>query len=164
MLRVRAAEATDWGTLRDLRLEALGDAPDAFRGTHEDESRRGDDEWKAMATASARQPDARSFVLEIAGVAAGLTHAWIDRDREVLHIAAMWVRPSARGRGGGRALVSAALAWGAGRGAGTATLAVTVGNDAAARLYAAMGFVPTGATEPLRDDSELRVAWVTRSL
>ncbi len=164
MLRVRAAVGTDWESLRDLRLQALGDAPDAFRSTLEDESERGDDTWRSMAAASERQPDAQSFVLEVAGVASGLTHAWIDRNRDLLHIAAMWVRPSTRGRGGGGALVSAALAWGAGRGAGTATLAVTIGNHAAERLYVAMGFAPTGTTEPLRDGSQLRVAWMTRPL
>ena len=52
----------------------------------------------------------------------------------------MWVAPEARGAGVGAALVEATARWAPGRGATTLRTSVTIGNDAAARLYARTGF------------------------
>ena len=92
----------------------------------------------------------------------GMTGAMI-RDGH-LNIFGMWVAPEARGLGFGRALLEAVFTWGKIRGAGSARLAVTIGNDIGGRLYANAGFEPTGETEPLRDGSELMCAWLERPL
>ena len=46
MVLVRATVVDDWQVLRDIRLEALRDAPAAFGSTYERESGRGEARWR----------------------------------------------------------------------------------------------------------------------
>jgi ribosomal-protein-alanine N-acetyltransferase len=73
-----------------------------------------------------------------------------------LHVMNLAVRPSARRRGLGRALLEAALRRGARAGARRALLEVRAGNEAARALYARSGFVVLARRreyyrEPLED-------------
>ena len=65
-------------------------------------------------------------------------------DGAVVQVLGMWVDPAARGAGAGRALLDAVAAWAAARGAERLELGVTDRAPAAAALYRAAGFVPTG--------------------
>lgn len=87
----------------------------------------------------------------------GMLFGRLDADVEILDIGAMWVDPEARRQGVGASLVEAALEWAREAGAERSELWVTVGNDAAERLYAAAGYNPTGETEPLREGSQVTV-------
>src|SRR5690348_9548863 len=49
MVLVRATTTTDWQALREIRLQALLDAPDAFASTHAREAAFGEDEWRQRA-------------------------------------------------------------------------------------------------------------------
>lgn len=61
-----------------------------------------------------------------------------------IHINNVAVRPEIRGRGIGRMLMKAALAWGRERHARQAVLEVRAGNDAASQLYRGCGFEVIG--------------------
>ena len=65
----------------------------------------------------------------------------------------MWTEPSARGRGVGRSLVEAIVAFARTAGSTELLLEVTAGNDAAHALYRSCGFVDEDAGEP-HDDGE----------
>ena len=70
----------------------------------------------------------------------------------------MWVAPEARRSGAGGTLVDAVVGWTTAVGAKRVRTAVTVGNDAAARLYTRGGFRDTGVREPLgHSDAEVIV-------
>ena len=71
-----------------------------------------------------------------------------DGDRWLI---SMWTEPSARGRGVGRALVEAIVAFAGSAGSTALLLEVTAGNDAAHALYRSCGFVDDGAGEPHND-------------
>jgi [ribosomal protein S18]-alanine N-acetyltransferase len=73
---------------------------------------------------------------------AGFVAARLSADE--LHVNNIGVRPEARRRGLGAALLGLALADGARRGANQAVLEVRAGNLAAQRLYAAQGFGVAG--------------------
>ena len=63
-------------------------------------------------------------------------------DRGAVGLFDIVVAPSARGRGGGRKITGALMAWGAQAGASSAYLQVIDANAAARRLYDSLGFEP----------------------
>lgn len=155
---VRRIDPSEWPLYRDMRLRALQDAPDAFSSTYALESARTDHLWATrLADAHASGKDAPFFVLDGKQVC-GLAWCRLDSDdKEIAHLFQMWVAPESRGKGAGRALLNAAVAWARGAGAICICLGVTVGNSPATRLYSACGFVRSGEPEPLRDGASLFV-------
>jgi len=93
----------------------------------------------------------------------GLAFVLVDPgDPTRANLFSMWVAPDARGGGAGTALVAAVVDWVRARGVRILRTAVTVGNDAAARLYARAGFADTGTREPLgHSDAEVRILELT---
>lgn len=78
--------------------------------------------------------------------------AYVREDlRTHAHISELFVRPEARGQGIATALIREAERRAATRGLGEITLGVVVGNDNAARLYAALGYraYATAMTKPV---------------
>lgn len=67
----------------------------------------------------------------------------VFRERERAEIEALFVRPDARRRGTGRALVRAGLAWLEGRGVDRVTLQVAVANREGSAFWRALGFAPS---------------------
>jgi ribosomal protein S18 acetylase RimI-like enzyme len=154
----------DWPRLREIRLRALEDAPDAFGSTLEHERAYDEGEWlgwiRGWNEATTNHVVVATEAERWVGLAVG-SHAVGDR---VAHVYAMWVEPSARGRGLGRELVEAVAAWALERGADDLELGVTEGNAAAEALYRAAGFTETGVVEPLRAGSPLTLRVLRRSL
>ena len=72
-----------------------------------------------------------------------------------LELVSMWVRPQARGRQVGSALVEAVMAYARARPVARVHLWVTETNKAARRLYERCGFTPTGERQPLPSDPAL---------
>ena len=160
-MHVREARSGEWEVFRDLRLRALKDDPDSFRTLYEERIDAPDEEWRESFQRVLDDDRMVTFFAET-DQPAGMSFARVVDGQ--LQIFGMWVAPDARGQGLGRALLDAAFLWGKVRGAASARLAVTIGNDAGESLYAKAGFEPTGETEPLREGSELSCAWLERSL
>jgi GNAT superfamily N-acetyltransferase len=131
--------------LRDLRLQALRDAPSAFASSFDRERSDPDDRWRDRIAGGAW------WVAEVTGdpvgLAAGLpSFDGIPHRRDLI---SMWVHPAYRGRGVAGRLVRAVLDWAAADGACEVGLWVADGNAAAASVYRRAGFVPTGRRQPL---------------
>jgi GNAT superfamily N-acetyltransferase len=92
--------------LKELRLSALADAPSAFNSTYQQALAVADDDWRFLL----RPEGHPTFVWEdergTQGMAVG---AQDDPVRDVVHLFAIWVRPSARGGGVADALVTPGL-------------------------------------------------------
>ena len=144
MVSVRATGSGDWALVRDVRLAALRDAPDAFASTYEREAAYTEEQWRGwfsdrFAMFLAHLQD-RAEPAGLAGV--------FDRD-DGAGLVSMWVRPDARGRGVGEALMNAAAGWAKDRGHDAMYLWVAEANEPARRLYERYGFTPTGDRQPL---------------
>jgi ribosomal protein S18 acetylase RimI-like enzyme len=155
-VEIRRIEAGEGPALRDLRLRALRDAPDAFTVTYEEGLALPDAYWTEWATELAE--GGASFGLAAKhdgrwiGMAVGDPHR--DHPGEA-GLFAMWVDPAARGAGVARALVEGVVAWARSAGFPAIWLRVTVSNDAAVRLYTRCGFTDEGRRLPLREGSDI---------
>jgi GNAT superfamily N-acetyltransferase len=149
---VRRAVLGDEPILREVRLQALSDAPDAFGSTYEKEIARTASDWQRWMS-----PGVTFILYEPAG-ARGLVAGLRDEtDPAVVHLMAMWVHPKIRGSGGADELVSAVVAWAGSVGAQLVRLKVIQGNDRARRFYERMGFRSTGQEEIRQRDGRIEV-------
>jgi ribosomal protein S18 acetylase RimI-like enzyme len=134
-LEVRILSPSEWTILRDLRLEALRDAPEAFESTAESEALNEEADWL--------QRIGRRAVAFMSGRPVGLV-GWSpphtdDRDTELI---SMWVRPEVRGTPTAARLVQFVKDVARSRD-GHLDLAVRTDNTRARRFYEKCGFVPT---------------------
>ncbi|WP_229518319.1 GNAT family N-acetyltransferase [Massilia sp. PAMC28688] len=154
--RIRTLGCLEWPLYRRSRLRALAEAPHAFGSTLAAEQHRPDALWQARLMAASPATDC-PLVAELDGMVVGMVWGKIDAaDPFLAHLYQMWVAPEARGRGVGAALIEAVLGWARGNGARVAQLAVSEGNEAAARLYRRAGFVGSGKFESLHAGSAMR--------
>lgn len=136
---VRRAMAGDEPVLRELRLQALSESPQAFGSTYERELARTTEDWKRWLSPGV------TFLLEASGVARGLVAGVRDpQDHSVVYLMAMWVHPDFRGTGAAGALVESVVAWAAQEGATVVRLQVFESNHRALRCYERAGFRLTG--------------------
>ena len=154
---VRRARADEWEALREIRLAALTDSPDAFGSTLAEERDADEARWRGWITGEGWAGAVATFVADGPGPLLGMATGYRPDDRPATGwLFAMWVRPERRGEGIGRQLVAAVEEWAAGLDIDQLLLHVTDGNDGAVRFYASCGFVGTSdPAEPVREGSDL---------
>jgi GNAT superfamily N-acetyltransferase len=146
MVLVRETVMADWPALRDIRLAALRDAPEAFSSAYADQVRFGPEQWQQRI---GRGGTFFAFVPEAVGTGpAGMAGGYPEAPG-LVELISMFVRPQARGHGAAEALVDAVLGWAAARDAASVHLWVTETNKPARALYERCGFTPTGERQPL---------------
>jgi ribosomal protein S18 acetylase RimI-like enzyme len=151
-VEVRRVRVHEWAALRDTRLRALADAPDAFATTYAEACARPEQWWRDWARRTAGGADQAMFLAWLERRPIGIAGAFRTGGR--IDVISMWTTPERRGEGVGRALLDAAVAF---AGEAEVHLGVTETNAGARRFYERYGFVPTGVTEPLRPSSSLQV-------
>jgi ribosomal protein S18 acetylase RimI-like enzyme len=159
VITVRGVRAGEGSRLRELRMRALADAPEAFGATPDEEVSQPDEHWERLADGG------DEFGVYVAldgddwiGMAAG---RWFARDRGVVQLWGMWVVPSRRGEGLGVRLVDAVRGWSRQNSGRFLRLGVIDGSAAIA-LYERLGFVDTGERKPLRRDASLTAVYMAR--
>ncbi len=156
MLFVRPINSDDWPAYREIRLKALKESPDAFGSTSEQETMLPEEEWITRAIASESGQSGRGFFAVNNDEVCGLVWCLLsDSDLRIAHIYSLWIAPSVRGRGAGRALLERCIAWAKDKRALHIHLSVTVDESPAMMLYRSRGFYPVGEPERLRPNSEL---------
>jgi GNAT superfamily N-acetyltransferase len=142
---VRRVRPGDAERLREVRLRALVDSPDAFGQTLEAAREQPLSEWEAT-TRQASSGDRRAWFVaermsdnggpsEVVGVVLGRR-----RPPDELMVFSMWVDPSERRQGVGRALIDAVERWATTWGATSTVLWVFATNEPAMRFYVRLGF------------------------
>lgn len=161
-MEVRQARAADWETLRDLRLRALADAPDAFASTLEKEAAFPERVWRQRAEG---EVGSASFIAYVDGAGIGMARIFTEADAPGrMHLVGMWVAPRHRRRGVAQTLVEHAVRWAEERRASEVILWVVDRNLPARRLYERAGFQPTGERQPLPSNPALTESRFRRSL
>jgi ribosomal protein S18 acetylase RimI-like enzyme len=160
-MEIRRLRTDEADLLRDVRLRALADAPWAFGSSHARELAYTAERWQWFAD----QTDAATYVATEGDAAVGMAGGFVPEGGDGVQLWGMWVAPEARGRGLGRGLVEAVLAWARERGAPALVLEVTDTEAArpAAALYRSLGFEPTGERAALDSDPELETILMSRS-
>jgi GNAT superfamily N-acetyltransferase len=161
MVLVRETVMADWPALRDIRLAALRDAPDAFASTYEEQVVFTEADWRERI---ARGGTFLAYVPEVgASEPVGLAGGY-QQGPGTVGLISMFVRPRARGRGVGEALIATVLDWARARNATSVHLWVTETNRHARLLYERCGFSPTGERQPVPSNANLEEVAMTRPL
>jgi ribosomal protein S18 acetylase RimI-like enzyme len=146
MVEVRHARHEDWELLKEIRLRALIDSPDAFCVTYDEAAGYGDDVWIERSSAEPGEGSSASFLAidrdEVVGMSVGILC-----DERRIDVVSLFVTASHRGTGLAQELMNMVEAWGRARGAYDAVLDVEAGNQRAGSFYANLGYLPTGRRE-----------------
>ena len=153
-MEIRRTTEDDWEPLRDVRLRALADSPEAFGSSLDGERDRTEADWRQWA-GRGRSGDGVTFVAVEDGRFVGLAGGYPEDGADAVHLVSMWVDPGVRRGGTGRALVERVVDWARGRGARIVNLWATDGNEPAVALYRSCGFEPTGRHQPLPSNPDL---------
>jgi RimJ/RimL family protein N-acetyltransferase len=139
----------DAARFREIRLEALRLAPEAFSSTLAGESS------EPLSWFAARIEASAVFGAFVDGGLLGVAGLFVREGRKEAHKGVLWgmyVRPQARRAGIGRRLVETVLDHARGR-VELIQAAVVGGNEPARRLYSGLGFVKYGIEKnALKDD------------
>ena len=130
----------DAALYREIRLESLKDAPEAFLSDYESEAARPFEHFASRIAGSVAFGAFRGDDM------LGLAAYYVEPQPRRAHKGVLWgvyVRPAARGSGLARQLVQAALDHAADH-VEAMNLIVERGNKAARRLYTGLGFVEYG--------------------
>lgn len=161
-MEIRTIRPDEWRELRDLRLRALADAPDAFGATYDEELASPDEAWRLRAD----RPDRMIFVaVDDTGRFMGMGSGGPAPDAPGFGaIYGMWVDHAARGQRVGEGIIRAIAAWATAAGYERIGLGVTVGNAPAIALYERLGFRDLGMRYPLREGTDLEIQLMGTSL
>ena len=158
---VRRLRPDEWSALRDIRLRALADSPDAFGSTLAEEAVRGDNAWRDWAS----RADRGIVVGELAGRLVGLASGGPAPDGDgAAGLYAMWVEPAIRGSGVAAEIVALVEDWARAAGYAKIGLGVTTTNERAIALYERLGYADTGERHPLRQGADLQIQVMVKSL
>jgi predicted GNAT family acetyltransferase len=158
-ITIRSTTSDDALRLRDIRLAALRDEPDAFGSTYEESMHYSMDRWHRMAT------EWNYFIAEtddqIVGMASGnvyaphTTTAWLF---------GMFVQPAFRGTGLAQALVARVATWARSENYSSLGLHVTETMARARAFYEKIGFHLNGEFEVMPRKPALRLLVMTTDL
>ena len=160
MTELRTVGADDWQVMRDIRLDALREAPYAFASSYAQEAAFPEQTWRERAAAG---NSILAFRPESGRRPVGLVAA-IELVPGELELVSMWVRPQARGRQVGSALVEAVMEFARARPVPRVHLWVTESNRSARRMYERCGFTETGERQPLPSDPALMEVAMARKV
>jgi ribosomal protein S18 acetylase RimI-like enzyme len=145
VLDIMVLVPAQWQLLREIRLAALYDSPDAFLATYEEESKFDGGRWLS-------EFDRGSWLVghENGRPVSLLGCTRLERPATPeFYLEFLWVSPECRQRGIAYRMIQHAVERLRAAGVARAFLWVLDGNDAAVRLYRRAGFVSSNRKEPL---------------
>src|SRR5665213_739 len=148
-LTIRQCGPTDWRDLRTIRLEALGDTPEAYSSTYEESVRWSDAQWKNAASNRLYY-----FAYRDRRVLGMVSGGFNDAHPGTRWLYGMYVTPSERGSGTAALLVRSIADWAKSQGVDEIYLHVGSSVPRARAFHERVGFRLTGeAFQMDRDES-----------
>src|SRR5580692_3049042 len=158
-LTIRLCGLDDWEGLRAIRLEALGDTPDAYGSTYEESVRWSDAQWKNAASTRLY------YLADRDGAVVGMVSGGFnDAYPGTRWLYGMYVTPSERGTGTAARLVRAIDDWAKVHGVDEIYLHVTTSVARARAFYEKVGFRATGEHFTMERDSSLTLITMVQSI
>lgn len=155
---IRRSSESDHIVLREIRLEALKDSPEAYGSTYEDSSRWTPARWKEMASGNC-------YLGEIEGEVVGMaTGGFNTESPDTYWLFGMFVSPKARGTGVAADLVRAVEEWAKSQGGSELYLHVTETMQRARSFYIKIGFSPNGGTVTMDRDTSIQLVTMVKKL
>ena len=158
---IRRVRPEDADALREARLAALKETPEAFVSRYAEEALEPPQFWLARATQGSAGDQIATYVAELDGRVVGtITGLRLLRPGPA-ELVGMWVAAEERRRGLGRRLVETVCEWAATTGADRIEVSVHLPNEPAQTLYERAGFVAVRPPFPREDGRaglELRLA------
>jgi len=139
-IRIVRLTSEEWGRLKQLRLDAVQDSPDAFSTTLEAMESWPDANWCQQVV------NLPTYVAMIGSRDVGIARVEVKESTTDAYLISMWVSPTERGRRVGENLVEAVAGWARDTGFARLLLNVVDDNAAAIALYERINFHPTGET------------------
>lgn len=158
---IRRVDEDDWQVVREVRLRALRESPEAFGSSLAREEGFAESHWRMRLRTSPTW-----VAVDDEGVPRGIVSmvqepGSPESDR---HVVSLWVAPEVRRRGVGWSLLDAATRGAAADGAETVSLWVVDDNASAVDLYVRAGFERTGERQALpRDPDQTEERYVRRA-
>jgi len=142
----------DWEDLREIRLASLKESPEAFCLSYQEAISYTSEDWKLRAS----EKEGPRFLITYKdtapiGIIGGV---FANEEYELI---AMWVTPECRSSGVGVQLVEALKDHASSLGHTNIMLRVSLGNEAACRLYAKCGFSVVGKAGALVSDDNIKL-------
>ncbi|MCL6247540.1 GNAT family N-acetyltransferase [Acinetobacter sp. ANC 4945] len=134
---VRPTLESDWKTLKNLRLKALQDSPDAFKVTYEKTKTHSDSEWQDRA--AQRTPCHYLLAFDVED-AIGMVGGIVDEQNE-FNVVAMWVRAKFYSRSIAEQMITKIKQYAISQGFEKIVLRVSWGHLRAFQFYTKLGFV-----------------------
>jgi GNAT superfamily N-acetyltransferase len=155
-MEIRRIREDEWRGYRGVRLRSLESDPSAFGATLDEERR---------ASSGATMVDRAMFVADDGSRFQGMVVGFLLLNpRGLADMAGLWVDPSFRGWGVGRALLDTVIAWARDWGTTRIQAWVTETNAPAIAFFAGAGFAPTGDRDQLASDPSLSILLMRRDL
>jgi ribosomal protein S18 acetylase RimI-like enzyme len=148
-MRILKLPPARWQEYRAIRLEALRTDPDAFGATLESTLQRPDEWWQKVLETALVDPNKTALFAELDGSIVGMAGAYPEEEAGCVDVTGMFVRPSERGKGIGRALLQAVVDEVS---AERVRLCVNASMPAAVGLYKRSGFVTLSESMGTRAD------------
>jgi GNAT superfamily N-acetyltransferase len=131
--------------LKQVRLAALSDSPDAFSRTLDEAKRLPDTTWQERAAGSTSFSAIAIEANEPVGIAVGIPDA---DDETRAYLVSMWVAPGSRGTNIAIALLDLVQSWATDHGADTLFAGITKANTRAEAFYRKCGFETHSGVSP----------------
>ena len=137
MIQIRQIKPDEWALLKQVRLTALSDAPNAFFRPLDEDKQISDSTWQERAMGHTSFTAVAIDADNPIGIAVGLLDS---KNKAQAYLISMWVAPAYRGTGIASSLVELVESWAKEWGAETLSLGVTQSNARADAFYRKCGF------------------------